>query len=512
MDSEYIPDYYQIDSSNYMKNYHTKGIEWAEIREENNMADGNELHFISRNLDAYYRYSQAKLQVEFQVTDNAGAALAVNGTQLPRVAPVCDAWKALFRRGDLRLGEKGNKTAEVDNIGMIHYIYSLANYSKEYAESIGSQYLFDVDTASDQHVTATVNDGGSSIGDIADQTVVTETGMYRPILKRYKNNSGADATLGTNGFIVENVYDNPNYNEGFKKRVDKSINLAADGTGALRTQTVYLPLAEVFPFLMDYDRVMRGCKLELHLWRDKNFASVLFGNTAQLAAAGQAAQIRIIRVSLWVPRYYPSLSLEKSLTSALASNKKITVKYRHHHLYTQNYAEGINTDHSYNQLLSAYRPLKIYIAMQYQNRNTTRGVNSGQFDLVVQSIDIDINQKKYPYRPYEITYTGNAGAVQVFNYQRVVDDLHRATGKMFDIEDSSIITYENWPTLFPIFVFDLENFEDRLFETNANITVNFRTNSAPANPGDAFTMYMLVESEREASISYADNKFTIDTL
>jgi len=477
--------YFDIDSGDYLPNQTLEDYYWTEFKEDANTPAGAVRYSISTtNTNAKMRLGKAYLEVQCNISKDNGTAFTGAGGFEPHLAPINSAWH-LFSGVRAILGSQQIYNSKYT--GKEHLMRHLVKYNKEYAKTVGSQVIFYPDTAGDEHLAA-------SVTDVLLATAVEEAGMYKSQLGDGLNVQNA-ANNGTTVAVI-GLRDNPDYNSGFKKRVDQFVV-----NGALKTVTLWLPLSEVLTFFEDYDRVMTGLRFELELDKNEAYTDILFGD-ARAAVTTATPKINITSLSLWVPTVKESVSIAPELTEKFLSSSR-TIMYRHVNSYRSNlFTHGDGVPGSWNVTTETAKPLKAYVGFQFADRATNYKLNSGQFDSLFSDIWLNINSEIIPRDTHKSVLNANGS---VGKFSRILQDIYRAGDKDLDDEESSIINYQNWAKIYPIVVFDLEQLGESLFKKSvAHIELNWVKRGA----GD-YRVFLILETERAMKIDYAQNRANI---
>ena len=477
-----MQSYFDIDSSDYVPNQTLEDYYWAEFKEESggtNLTNSTRFRLATTNLNAKMRLGKAMLEVQCNVAKADGTSFAENGGLKPRVAPINSAWH-MFNGVRATLGTQAIYNSKYP--GKEHLIRHLIKYSKEYAKTVGSQNIFYPDTAGDAHDAATVTE-------VAFATAAAEKGMYQKVVSEGLNVRDAAGT-GVS-LVTSTSKDNPNYNSGFKKRVDQFVT-----AGSLKTVSLWLPLSELITFFEDYDRLMTGVRFELELDKNTNYKEALFGHEEANRTSTDPI-FNITKLSLWVPIIKEAIEIKPMLTEKFLNSSR-SISYRHINSYVSSIrTEGDGAEGSWNITTETAKPLKAYVAYQYADRGANYKFNSAQFDALYSDIWLDVNSEIIPRDTHKgVLATDND------KFSRILQDIYQAGDKDLDSDDSSIITHQNWKKIYPITVFNLEQLGESLFKKSvAHINLHWKKAGA-----DNYRIIFILETERAMKISYGQNK------
>jgi hypothetical protein len=246
---------------------------------------------------------------------------------------------------------------------------------------------------------------------------------------------------------------------------------------------VHIPLMNVFDLFKSMKHVTKGIKLTLRLSRNSN-NRVIFAATPAI--------VKIDKVALWIPRIKPNVSVLSTLEAKLNSTKN----YYTHYVDTQIFKSNLITDTANNKLfqikIKRKRPVKCFIV--FQNVNKVSGDQTfckRVFDDVsLLKLRVVLNATtQYPEREYSTRFTASEN-----DYARVYSELMRCSLKDHNIDEGSVVTFENFKTLYPIFAIDMsEQAEYNVNPESALLDVYFTTLAHTTD----YHMYVLVESERK---------------
>ena len=500
-----IPRYFDIDSSDYVPNQSIQEFEWYPYNEDSNNVVGSTRYSIqTKNKGAMMRLAQARLEVKCRLVTAAGAAPTsatnanIHEDPDTLIAPINSAWH-LF--SNVRALLNNQEIYNSPYTGKEHLIRHLVHYDKEYAKTVGSQVIFYPDTATDNHEYANAN----------------------PIIAGFKAENGKIRDVGTAGSItgslnkfllgkagantVTTARDNPDFNSGYLKRY-KLFNTRE----RIKDVTLWLPISEVIPFFADYDRLMTGVTFQLILNKNTNHQSYLYGDRN-----GEDLKIDIRDIKLWVPEIKPSIEVAPELTEKFMSSSR-SIIYRDVVGYrSPTYAGGGTGSRSWNVATTISKPLKAYVAFQFINRDSQYALNGGEFEMLFKTIGIRVNGQYLPNTKLDVNPDEATGS---YDNGRILQEIHRAGGKDIDSDDSAIITKDNWPKIYPIVVFDLEDKAEGLFKNNlAHVVLEWteheskdQAGASPAPPlaglGD-YHVYMILETERGLKLDYAQSRLNV---
>jgi hypothetical protein len=114
---------------------------------------------------------------------------------------------------------------------------------------------------------------------------------------------------------------------------------------------------------------------------------------------------------------------------------------------------------------------------------------------------------QYPEREYITQFSTNSvgAAVPTPNrqdYARVYNEFLRAGLHEHDLNSSSIVTYDNFQTLFPIFCIDMTHQPEHNLSPNSALIDVIWSNDNVIN----YYVWVLVEAERQLEVSASEGK------
>lgn len=388
--------------------------------------------------DEYFIPQKAYLECRFSVTSTAANPVAINVDE--NIGPQNNA-VGFFKTWELWMDS--TVIERVDDADICNTLQSLIYFSKEYSDSIAHNQFWYPDTTN------------TSVNDV---------------------NPGAAALNA-----IETV------NLGHRKR---RFLVKTEAGGGIKEVSVHIPLVNVFGFLKAYGGVLKGIVLSLRLSKNDD-------NRTLLREAGDGLvdrKLNINYVSVWIPRVKPHVTTLSLLESKLAQPGPYFITYIDTQIYRSNlFTEGAK-NRTFQIRVKRKRPIKVFIAFQLRDQ-----VEGGQnfvkrtFNNVgLRDLHVELNSTtKYPEYEYSCQFTDNRR-----DYARVYNELLRAGLRDHDIHDGSLVTFENFFDLFPIFCVDMTNQGERIVEP-----VSALINIVWTNDTGNYYMWVLVESERKIEIA-----------
>lgn len=462
----------QMDSFEYLEHYDVNL----------NNADANTDFNIEINdvLD-YLLPHKSFLKIDFQLKQNNGANFGA-GTNVS----LQNNAVGIFKRWILDINTKEIET--VDDAHICNTIQKLVYYSDEHSSTIATSQLWYPDTTNttvnEYTITPTITDhllqysadAGGTWTDITNaqlQYVAANnsiapvgTGIANGNIIRVKPHAVTGVTLNNGSETV---------NYGHRKRQQ-----LLDGS---KVFSVRIPLSHVFGLFKSYKGLMKGLRLCLRLERNSNDDLVL--------APGNNGKVVLESVKWYMPRVKPSLALMGALTKELAGAKKFTIPFTDFQLYRSNkFGAGPHNNKIFQIRCKRRSPLRIFIAFQ------TEAVYTGdktQVKRVFSNVGLTrlravLNGTvQYPERELETTF-----AAARKDYSRAYNMFLQCGLKIHGDVDGSIVKYDNFETLYPIFCIDMTNKAMRQ-DTPNNALIDIYVSAQASD----FYAYCIVESQRE---------------
>lgn len=381
--------------------------------------------------------SKAYLECRFSITHQDGTAIIHNEN-----VSLQNNGVGLFNRWELLYDD--DVVEFVDDAGIQNTVQSLVYFSKDYSDSIASNQFWYPDTANNSNFDYTI-----------------------PIA------AGADVPLFENSETI---------NLGHRKRVQLSTFQAA----ATKQIVMHIPLRNVFGLLKSYSGVTRGMKFGIRLTRNDDSRILL--------CVGNNCTVVLNWVSLWMPRVKPHVTILATLIQKLSQDKIHFIPYVDTQIFRSNLINETANNKIFSIKTKRKRPIKVFIVFQNQNR-----VEGNQtfvkriFDNVqLRNLRVVLNSNtQYPERPYICEFSNTR-----YDYARVYNALMRCGLKDHDIHEGSVVTYDNFPSLYPIFCVDLTEQYEYSVQPNSSIIDVYWSNDVVTN----YYMYALVEAERELKV------------
>jgi hypothetical protein len=295
--------------------------------------------------------------------------------------------------------------------------------------------------------------------------------------------------------------------EPFDAANPRTTRLSVAGNLPKRVRCI-VPLNRIFGFFNSMTSAFQGMEHTFEFTLEQAVEKVLFGQAA--APGAPATKLYIDEMSIWMPRVVASPFAESKYLGKLQSGDSTKVTYESWSGYRDNHVNPSNTTLTYQIQASSQRPKYIFIGFQKRSRSTSiyaaNDVNPSVYDnLDLKNIRVRANTKPLPLEPYVINYA-DASALDAGDYVRPFKDFLRINGKDSEYDNGSLISYESYKSLYPIYAFDLSN-EHSLFENIKNSTIYVDATFGAAG-GDISSVNMVCW-EKELKIEALSGVITI---
>lgn len=403
--------------------------------------------------EQWFLPAKAYLSVRYKVVDKVTGADVAVGTN---VSPQSNA-VGLFSRWELIFD---NIEAEyVDYAGIQNTVQSLVYFSHA-----------DIAKASQQHFFKDT---------VRDPTSAT--------VELISLGNAPTTTLAENRLI--------NYGRVYMRDLSTNATSLGVASGTNHSNmTAIIPLVNVFGCLKSMTHVTKGMKIGLRLKRESADNSVMASNGAE-------GRIKFSRVSLWIPRVKPNVTVLSKIEGILAAEAIRRTPFVDTQCFRSNRIGAATIEQIYQIKPRRRRPIKVFVAFQHENRvSPAANVQTRSrriFDNVgVTSLRAVLNATvQYPEREYSSAFTTNES-----DFGRVYAEYLRAGLKDHDITDGPAVSYQEFKNLFTIYCIDMsDQMEYQVVPDAALIDVYWKSAST-----DPYYAWFVVESERKLEISTGD--------
>jgi hypothetical protein len=449
----------------------------------------------------WFLLSKSYVNIQFKLTQPSGAAWA--GGQ--NVA-LQNNGAGFFSRWELHLDN--NLVEYVDYADICNTLQSLIYFDDNYSSTIARNqfwYPDNIDSINtDSTITPTVanhqtqfsNDAGATWTSVTDAQfqIHTDTGVnYLTFVGVGANTNRVrvDPHVVT-GNGLSSLVENINYGQRKRQQLLNNSTMIS----------VQIPLKNIFGVLKSMTSVTKGMKYGLRLTRndDKN-----------IIYAANPSITFIQKVSWYVPRIKPNISVLKSLEAKLMHSAKHFIPFVDCQTYRTNLITSAANNQLYQIRTKRRNPIKVYVAFQIDDPNNVNGfgttiarisglnaADQTQGRRVFDNIQLTslrcVLNSTVQYPEYQYITSFNTGS---YDYARVYNELMRASLKDHDIDQGSIINYDNYKSIFPIFAIDLSEKELVNVSPETALLDIYWSNTNIVN----YYMWVLIESEREVEIA-----------
>ena len=253
----------------------------------------------------------------------------------------------------------------------------------------------------------------------------------------------------------------------------------------------------VFGFLKAYDAVIKGINLAVRLTRNADRQLLLTPNNDGV--------VNINWISLWIPRVKPNITMVSRLEAKLANDSSHFIPFTDIQIFKSN----IQTTPANNQLFQIrtkrHRPIKLFVVFQVSDRVDGDQTNVKRiFDNIqLRRLRAVLNgTDQYPEREYYCQFSVDSTGAAVptpdrQDYARLYNELLRAGLRDHDINTGSLVTYDNFQTLFPIFCIDMTHQSEHSVMPNSSLVDVYWSNDNVIN----YYCWVLVEAYRELEMA-----------
>ncbi len=233
--------------------------------------------------------------------------------------------------------------------------------------------------------------------------------------------------------------------------------------------------------------------------------------------AGVAAgRLNFKSMSVWYKTIRPSVAIEGALNSQLVTGKEVTLLWRDSQLKRSRKFDADITRPEFRVDVTGGMPSRVFLfALSEAQVSGDSDINKLIYgdlgdgpSLDVSQVQIRLNQVNFPQTALNINF-GFGGQASEEDYVRsyyahfLVPGMHA----MGDQETGSIVSFEEYKSTYPIYVFDLISARS-LFESRQDFVVTFSVILRNAANQDYF-LYALVEKQRRSTLKGSNEKMLI---
>ena len=430
----------------------TESYEYIEYRENNvTVKDLDSYQLSSSDLNTWLLPHQSYLHVKGKILKEDGTAITAND-----IVTIENNGFNLFKNARYEIGDK--EIESIQHVGVMTTILNLVEFSHDYSKTCASNMFWHVDTSEHANMERFVYNGG-------------------------------EANLDSNDKIInfaKSIKHNVDFNEGFLERSKK--------TKESKQISVFLPLSRLFGFCKDINRVFRGITHTIKL--DKNDDDNIIH-----CVGNNKYKFELSYLSWWIPKIRP-LKIIAILEKKISEENTINLMWEGARVYRS----GIRTDRygDWSVATIQHKPSHIYIVFQKADKLRDQTQTNMIFDhMNLTNIHVRVNSTQYPATAFQTDFSGRNP-----DYTRVYHSLLEAGLKSQNIDSGCDVNYTDFSRLYPIFHFNLNHKETRLYENSgaAEISVHFELKETPA---DQYYVYCIIVSEKSMEINFIDGKTQI---
>lgn len=389
-----------------------------------------------------------------------------------------------FQRGEYSVN--GKMIEQVELLGRTHYINNLLDYSNSYSNSVATAQAWFLDVNSND---AAGTNGGAvyyptiaTLPTTADDTVASiDAGLLLAVQQQY-------------GVA----------NKGFVNRCNLVTGTPIGGAGA-KAITVMVPLARLFGFCKNVDRVFLGHEHMIRLTLDQIQNYIMtgtddsVGGTTAAAVANNLPTINWLNAELWMPVLTPTLRIQRMIAENLSNN--IQTRLNWESSYTQMQLIYTGATPMMEIQVTRKRPRKVvYFLINQTDLNNFNGNPCRHQSGNITSCHIEINGRAYPQQEIECDFANQ-------DLSRIYNQYLDCCDKFADYDGGVALDIVTFGTIIPIYCFNLTKLDDEVFN-HPTCILRFVTSTSA---GIAANMYICatVFYEIEATIGAVDGKVLV---
>jgi hypothetical protein len=454
MTTEIESPYWNIFESPLVNNS-TESYEFVEYREINVEVKALRKYKIpAKDLNVWIHPHNSYLHLRGKVLKSDGTDLSQND-----MVTLTNNGFNLFNTAKYRIGDK--EIESIDYVGIGTTVLNLVEFSDDYAKSAASNMFWFKDTADSTDTSRFIYESADKLSKLKESETKLED-------------------------LIKKIKGNYNFNEGFLERWKQ--------TKQSKQISLFLPLNRLFGFCKDINRVLKGLPHEIEL--EKN----LDDNVIHKFGTG-SYKFEISHLSWFVPIVTPSLTTMAKIETYLASGSINSLYWESYNVYRTDIRDDKNVQLRITS--TQHKPSHIFVVFQKTSRTENQLETNMVFDhMNLSKIQVEVGNKKVPDEAYSCDFSPLK-----LDYSRVYSSLLSAGYKNIDVDTGTVISYNDFAKLFPIFHFDLTSQESSIFEnsTTPEITVSYTLEGTPGN----YYVFCIVVNERKATIQAIDLKIYV---
>ena len=335
-------------------------------------------------------------------------------------------------------------------------LLTLLNYTKSYADSVGSDQFFYLDTSADAN-----------------------------------NQNFMRLALDGNAQNIDGIPPNPNYNEGYDKRKKLTAEMA--------TRNISIPL-NIYSYFASFKRNIHPnlkINIELRLEQDSNLIFKIGDDNH--------GKIIVSKLRLWCPKLIFNVEGLRLYRSDYMKPKKWSYLTEYFYKFTR---AGDNRGDMVRLVTSIRKPRHVFIwtvpeaSYDTQTANifvfntNSIGVNNAHFSRAQLVVN---NSKYYPELPVNADEkTKLYRALMEYNGTYTQDKIC-----------GSLINRENFDKLFGVLYFDLRKQDDDLIDASVTINFNYQLSAAPDVAANRYRINVLILHENEIELAQVGSKLLV---
>lgn len=286
-------------------------------------------------------------------------------------------------------------------------------------------------------------------------------------------------------------------NEGWKRRRELGISTERTSDNGY---SLWLPARLLFPYLKQNPMLTFGMDQEINV--DMNNVT----DFLHRSVATEPCNIKMTKLSWWVPIVKPGLLFKSEFNKILNSGKKRVIEWvSNSYQVSPNFTQ--DGEQSWTVKTSNKKPIKVYVFFQFKAARNNQTQNPMVFDhLNLRKIQLEINSSRnYPENEYRVSYA--KGKTQ--DYSRVYNAYLSGCNALHSPDCVPAVSYEAFKELYPLYVFDLRAQDENVWEstTSTEIAVKYSLDS-DATLANGYNVHVIIDHVRKTTIETINGKMT----
>lgn len=265
-----------------------------------------------------------------------------------------------------------------------------------------------------------------------------------------------------------------------------------------------VPLKRIFPFLESYEKVIRGVEITVELEKNN-------GNMSEIIMMGQTSiadgvKLKYKELSMWVPVVTGSPSTEAMVISEITGKNETLVRYTEWGNYRQQNPVASEIKWIIDNIPEVPKAVYVMCQLASQLDNVqvvadatanppivgNSNVNPATFQhLNLIRAELKIGEHVFPKMPYKIIFAESTQN-QADDYTRLFFEWLRVNYKEAEFDNGSLITYDSYKDIYPIFTFNLTREEEVQMKNGENNVIEIFLQFSEPTP-QAFYSWALIE-------------------